>query len=85
MSWALHLRGETKRAVTRLPREDQEKIEAVLLELSENPYFGDIVKLDSEDNLWRRRIGAYRIKFQIRTGEKVIYVYRIERRTSKTY
>ena len=85
VSWALHLRGKIKRAITRLPQEDREKIEVVLLELSENPYSGDIVKLDSEDNLWRRRIGAYRIKFQIRTDDKTVYVYEIERRTSKTY
>jgi len=56
------------------------------LEMSkEGPYSGDLVKLDSEENLWRLRIGAYRIKFQIRNKDRIIYVYEIERRTSKTY
>jgi len=53
--------------------------------LRENPYSGDIVKLDSGDNLWRRRAGEYRIKFQIRNDDQIVYVYEIDRRTSKTY
>lgn len=56
-----------------------------LFELSQNPYSGDVVKLESEENLWRRRAGAFRIKFQIKEDEKIIYVYEIKRRTSSTY
>ncbi|NCO25256.1 type II toxin-antitoxin system RelE/ParE family toxin [Candidatus Parcubacteria bacterium] len=85
MSWTLQIREKVKKCFQRLPAKDQRKIREDLFELKENPYSGDIVKLENEDNLWRRRVGAYRIKFQIRSQEKVIYVYEIERRTSKTY
>lgn len=85
MSWEVHIRGAAKKILRRLPKDDEKQIEETLMQLGENPFTGDIVKLDSEDNLWRRRVGAYRIKFQVRTDDKIVYVYEIERRTSKTY
>jgi len=53
--------------------------------LPSNPYRGDIEKMKGEENIWRRRIGAYRIFYEIIPKEKVIYVFRAERRTTKTY
>ena len=85
MSWILHLNERAKKNLRRFPRKDQENINKVLIEISENPYSGDIAKLDSEENLWRRRVGSYRIKFQIINGRAIIYVYKLERRSSNTY
>lgn len=85
MNWALHVRGKAKKNLGRMPRKEQERVNEALLELTANPYSGDLVKLGGEDNLWRRRIGAYRIKFQIRNNERIIYIYEIGLRTSKTY
>ena len=85
MSWRLHIREKAKKSVSRFSKKDQEMINKVLFELSKNPFAGDIVKLESNENLWRRRVGAYRIKFQVRDIEKVIYIYEIKRRTSKSY
>jgi len=56
-----------------------------LRELVTNPYSGDFKKILGEENSWRRRIGAYRIFYEIIPQEKTIFVFRIERRTSKTY
>ncbi|MDO8600910.1 MAG: type II toxin-antitoxin system RelE/ParE family toxin [bacterium] len=85
MNWTLHIREKVKKAILRFPLKDRENIRNTLLALNENPYYGDIVKLEGEDNLWRRRVGAYRIKFQIKNDEKIVYVYEIKRRTSGTY
>lgn len=85
MSWVLKIREKAKKHLQHFPKKDQRRIIEALFELKENPYSGDISKLENEDDLWRRRVGAYRIKFQIRSKERIIYVYEIERRTSKTY
>ena len=85
MNWALHIREKAKKVISHFPKKEQGKVNETLLELSVNPYSGDLVKLGGEDNLWRRRVGAYRIKFQIRNKERIIYIYEIGRRTSKTY
>lgn len=55
------------------------------LELSVDPFGGDIQKMGGEINVWRKRVGSYRIQFDIIKEEKVIHVFRVECRTSKTY
>ena len=85
MNWELHLRKRIKKHLLRFPQKDRIYITAGLKELSTNPYSGDIEKILGEENVWRRRIGAYRIFYEIISQEKVIRVFRIERRTSKTY
>ena len=68
-----------------MPRFDAEAILKVIMLLEVNPYFGDIQKMKGGENSWRRRVGSYRIfyKFKIEVG--IILVFRLDRRTSKTY
>lgn len=85
MNWELHLRERAKRTIRRFPEKDRVRIAEALDELGSNPYSGDIEKLEGEKNSWRRRVGAYRIKYEVHAHEKMVYVYHVERRTSKTY
>lgn len=85
MNWELQLRKRASKTLRRFPREEQLRIARVLRELVFNPYSGDIVKLEDEENAWRRRVGDYRIFYEIRPRERTIFVFRIERRGSKTY
>ena len=55
-----------------------------LTEFVTNPYSGDTIKLEGSDE-WRRRVGAYRLKYEIREKERVVHIFKIERRTSNTY
>jgi len=48
-----------------------------------DPFSGDIKRLQPSG--WRRRVGNYRIFYDLLTGEKRIVVTAIERRTSTTY
>lgn len=68
-----------------MPRDNAKKILSVIKLLPINPYFGDIQKMKGEDNIWRRRIGSYRIFYKLKLNEKIILVFHLERRTSKTY
>jgi len=54
-------------------------------ELVVSPYAGDIEKMEGEAYAWRRRIGSYRLFYEVHQGDRNVYVFRIERRTSKTY
>jgi len=56
-----------------------------LEELAENPYQGDIEKIKDEENVWRRRIGNYRILYEIKPKQRYIDVFQIRRRTTGTY
>ena len=85
-NWQLKIRDKVWKDVAEFPKKDQERIESVIEnEIGLDPYFGDIKKMKGEDNSWRRRIGAYRIFYEIIPQEKTIYVFNVERRTSKTY
>jgi len=50
----------------------------------EDPFMGDILKMAGKDS-WRRRVGSYRIFYNIHRDLKLIYIFEITRRTSKTY
>jgi len=67
------------------PRKDRERLSQIIEDLARNPYVGDIEKMRGEENTWRRRVGAFRIFYELFPQEKVIFVFHVERRTSKTY
>ena len=84
--WKLKIRERIWKDMARFSRKDQERIVKIIEEdLVSNPYSGDIEKMEGEENSWRRRVGAYRIFYEIYPQAKTIYVYHVERRTSKTY
>lgn len=86
INWELKVRQVIWKEVAKFPKKDQIKItEVIEKEIVLNPYVGDIEKMEGEENSWRRRVGAYRIFYEIYVQEKIIYVFCVERRTSKTY
>jgi len=50
-----------------------------------DPYTGDIQKIGGEENTWRRRIGSYRISYEIYPDLRLVIVFKVKRRTSTTY
>ena len=84
-SWGLEVDPGVFKTLKKIPRRDAGVILAVIRLLPANPYFGDIQKMKDEDNAWRRRAGSYRIFYRLKNFERVILVFRLERRTSKTY
>ena len=72
------------KSLKRIPRHDAEAIVAVIGLLPVNPFFGDLQKMRGE-NAWRRRVGSYRIFYKIKVVERIVLVFRLERRTSSTY
>jgi len=84
-NWDLQIDPDVFKALRKIPRHDIEALLAVVRLLPTDPYFGDIQKMKDEENTWRRRSGAYRIFYKIKVAEKVLLVFRVERRTSSTY
>lgn len=84
--WKLKIRDRIWKDLARFPGKDRERIvEVIEKEIILNPYLGDTEKMNGEENIWRRRVGAYRIFYEFIPKTKIIYVFRVERRTSKTY
>lgn len=85
MNWELIIDNSARKRLRRIPKIDAIKIMTIVEELIVNPYGGDIEKMEGEDSSWRRRVGSYRIFYEIYTSRKIIYIFDIKRRTSNTY
>lgn len=85
MNWILIIDNGVRKRLKRIPKDKARRIIEAIQEFAVNPYAGDIEKMEGTDDVWRRRIGAYRIKYEIHTREKLIHIFEVERRTSKTY
>ena len=84
-AWTVHIDRAVQKQLRQIPKKDAERIFSAVTDLAANPYSGDVAKMRGEDDVWRRRVGAYRIFFEVLPKERVVYVYGVERRTSTTY
>ena len=84
-NWSLHIDPSVFKTLKKIPKRDTAAIVEVTRLLPSDPYFGDIQKLKDVEDVWRRRVGAYRIFYALKQESNIILVSRIERRTSKTY
>ncbi len=85
MSWKIKIAKRVLKEIKHIPKKGAKRLLVILEELKENPYQGDIEKIKGEENVWRRRIGNYRILYEIIPKQKDIYVFQIRRRTTTTY
>ena len=85
MKWKVRIAKRVLREIKRIPKKDARRLLFILEKLNENPYQGDVEKIKGEDNVWRRRVGNYRILYEIISKQKCISVFQIWRRTTTTY
>ena len=85
MRWELLLAGPAKRALERIPASDQVRILAALEDMEDDPFHGDIVRLKAQPAAWRRRVGNWRILFDVDPARRLVIVLDVLRRTSTTY
>lgn len=84
-NWVLQIDPVVYKFLDTIPRKDSARIFSVINVLPTDPFHGDIQKMSGEENVWRKRVGAYRIKYELLSREKIIHVFRAERRTSSIY
>jgi len=53
--------------------------------MREDPFSGDVTRLKAQPAAWRRRVGDYRIFYDLFPDRLLIVVLAIKRRTSTTY
>jgi mRNA interferase RelE/StbE len=64
----------------RLPTEIKQRLSLIIDELSQNPRPLGVVKLQGNDNLYRVRIGDYRVVYEIDDSAKLIRITRVRHR-----
>ena len=83
--WRVEPRKSATRQVERLARPDRARIAAAINAMADDPFAGDVVRLKGEGGLFRRRVGDYRIFFEVDRAERLVIVHEVVRRTSTTY
>lgn len=85
MSWKVRIAKRVSKELKHISKKDAKRLLFILEELIENPYQGDIEKIKGEDNVWRWRIGNYRLLYEIIPKRKCVDVFQVRRRTTTTY
>lgn len=85
MPFTVFVAGGVAKALKRFPATDRERILLALRDFEIDPWHGDVAKIAGEPNLWRRRVGSYRIFYSVDTALYLITVKSVVRRTSSTY
>jgi len=85
MKWELLLASPARKALERMPAADRRRVLAALDAMEQDPFSGDIVRLRVQPTAWRRRVGNWRILFDIDPEERRVLVHDVARRTSTTY
>jgi mRNA interferase RelE/StbE len=69
----------------RIRTEDFNRLRQCLQSLAVNPHPAGERKLKSKHNLFRIRIGNYRIIYQVRDVERIVLIAHVLRRAESTY
>lgn len=85
MNWQIKIAKRTVKQIKKFPKNDFEALLKMLEGFERNPFQGDIKKIKGEGNVWRRRMGNYRIIYEIFLNGKSVAILDIKRRTTNTY
>ncbi|MGB8583373.1 MAG: type II toxin-antitoxin system RelE/ParE family toxin [Candidatus Sulfotelmatobacter sp.] len=84
MEWTVVLAGPARKSLKRIPASDKTRILTALAEMQQDPFGGDIRKLQGLPG-FRRRVGSWRVLFEVILERRQVVIAAIERRTSTTY
>lgn len=80
MTYQVEIAPAAKRQLKKLVKQTQELIIHRLEQLAENPRPSGVLKMEGEENLYRVRVGDYRIIYEIQDRSLLIAVVKIGHR-----
>jgi len=78
--YAIEFKPSAVKQLERLPKEAQRRIIRAIEDLADDPRPHGSVKLAGEDNLWRIRVGSYRVIHSIDDEQLRVLILRIAHR-----
>jgi mRNA interferase RelE/StbE len=83
--WKIEYNRRAQKGLNKLPLVDHRRMVAALETMRQDPFVGDCRALQGHIVSYRRRVGDYRILFDLEWASKTIEVRDIGPRGSKTY
>ena len=84
-AWSVLVEGRARKVIARAPRPERERLQAVIKEMEHDPFSGDVQRLHHQAAAFRRRVGDWRLFFDVYPEGRLVRVRSIERRTTTTY
>lgn len=78
--YELIIKPAVEKQMDRLPAKVRQRVVGALEELRDNPRPSGCVKLQGEDDLWRIRVGQYRVVYTIQDDALIVLVVRVAHR-----
>jgi mRNA-degrading endonuclease RelE of RelBE toxin-antitoxin system len=85
MKWGLEITKPAARDLRDVPRADLEHIDQAFEDMRSDPYYGDIKFLKGTNRILRRRVGNWRIEFEVQSDRRIVVIFSVTRRSSHTY
>lgn len=80
MKFQVELSSKAFQALSKLDKINKTRIFKKLKSLDETPFPSGSIKMEGEENVYRLRSGDMRILYKLLKSEKVILVFKIEKR-----
>lgn len=85
-SWTVRVAGPAERSLAKhVQPKDRARILEAMDQMRQNPFAGDVVRLKDYPIAYRRRVGSWRILFDVDGDARIVTVQEVARRTSRTY
>lgn len=85
MPWTVIITRTAVKQLGKLPARERARLVAILSDMERNPQDGDIKQLTNYGVRYRRRVGVYRILFNINVDALWVEIVAVERRGDDTY
>lgn len=80
MAYEVVLKPSVAKAMDALPPAIFRRVMAALARLEQDPRPTGVVKLKGDENLWRIRVGAYRVVYEVHDDQLLVLVLRVAHR-----
>lgn len=77
MPWRVSLAPRAEKDLVDVPMADRKAIGRALERLAADPYSCDIKKLKAGEDVWRLRVGSWRVRFRFQKANATIEVLRV--------
>jgi mRNA interferase RelE/StbE len=78
--YGVQIKTSAVKDIERLPRDSQRRIDDRIISLGTEPRAHGAIKLAGEDELYRVRVGSYRVIYQIDDNRRIVTVARVKHR-----
>ena len=86
MKWSLFIPKNVIKHVAKLDKAESKGLIKALEEIEDNPFSGDFKKLKGFVPVtYRKRVGKYRILYQLDIDNEIIIIEKAEKRSDNTY